>query len=247
MSHTVVFVHGGFHGGWCWRKVAVPLRRLGWDVYTPSLTGMADRSHLLSSDVTLGTRIADITGLIESEELTGVTLCAHSAGGTVATGVADSIPDRIARLVYLDAVVPESGQSQLDVCEGPEGIPDFFRKAAADAGDGWRIPVLREFDAASFGVTDLDDAAWVNRRLTPDSLPAFTEPLALCGGFDSVPAKTYVRSSWPVSFADRLMTRFGHDDAWTTHRVDHVGHDMMIAAPDDIVAIINDDSGNAAR
>jgi pimeloyl-ACP methyl ester carboxylesterase len=151
---------------------------------------MADRAHLLTPDVTLGTRIADIVGLIEAEELTGVTLCAHSAGGTVATGVADRIPERIRRLIYLDAVVPESGQSQLDVCEGPEGIPEFFRKVAADDGGGWRIPVL-------------------------------------------------AASNWPVSFADTLMGRFQDDEAWMTYRIDHVGHDMMIAAPDDVVAIVH--------
>ncbi|MSR15867.1 MAG: alpha/beta hydrolase [Gammaproteobacteria bacterium] len=124
---TVVFVHGGFHGGWCWRRVAAPLRALGWQVYAPTLTGLADRAHLLTPQVGLETHVQDIVGLIEAEELTDIVLCGHSAAGAVITVVADRIPARISSLLYLDASLPSAGQSMLDFMGDTQGIPALFR------------------------------------------------------------------------------------------------------------------------
>ncbi len=106
MASHAVLVHGAYHGGWCWTRVAEPLRREGWIVHTPSLTGAGDRAHLMSPDVSLSSRVQDIVAVIEAEELDDVVLCGHSAGGMVVTGVAERIPERIAHLVYLDAVIP---------------------------------------------------------------------------------------------------------------------------------------------
>lgn len=105
-----ILVAGGFHGGWCWRRVAEPLREQGWRVYTPSLTGLADRAHLLTRAVNLETHVCDITGLIMAEELENVILCGHSAAGSVITVAADRLPERIAGLCYLDASMPLDGQ-----------------------------------------------------------------------------------------------------------------------------------------
>ena len=118
---SVVLVHGGFHGGWCWRRVAEPLRALGWRVYTPTLTGLADRAHLLTPKVGLETHVQDILGLIEAEELDDIVLCGHSAAGAVITVVADRVPARIAGLLYLDASLPVAGQSMLDFMGDTQG------------------------------------------------------------------------------------------------------------------------------
>ncbi len=100
-----VLVHGAWHGGWCWQRVRGSLQARGQEVFTPTLTGLADRSHLLSPEVNLETHITDVTNLILWEELSDVVLCGHSYGGAVISGVADRIPDRIGALVYLDAFV----------------------------------------------------------------------------------------------------------------------------------------------
>ena len=128
---TFVLVAGAWHGGWCWQRVAQALRQQGHDVYTPSLTGVADRAHLIGPDVTLSTHINDICGIIESYNLTDVVLCGHSYAGLIITGVADQHPDRLRALVYLDALVPEDGQSMFDTI--PDEIAQGFIDQAASA------------------------------------------------------------------------------------------------------------------
>src|SRR5258708_37093483 len=102
---TYVLVHGGWHGSWCWKRVRKALQYAGHEVFTPSLTGVGERSHLNSATVNLSTHIADVVNLVRWEELSNVILCGHSYGGFVINGVPDQIPDQIRALVYLDAFV----------------------------------------------------------------------------------------------------------------------------------------------
>ena len=171
-NRTVILVSGGFEGAWCWVRVAEPLRRKGWRVFDPSLTGMADRRHLMSPNISFQTHVEDIVGIMESYELTAVVLVGHSAGGSVISAVADRLPERVAALVYLDAVLPEPGQSLLDFMGDSQGVPALFRAQAAERGDGWTTPAGQPFDAAAFGITDPDDQAWFNRRMTDHPLAA---------------------------------------------------------------------------
>jgi pimeloyl-ACP methyl ester carboxylesterase len=115
---TFVLIHGAWHGGWCWKKLTPLLRAAGHEVYTPTLTGLADRAHLLSPQIGLNTHIADISALLEYEDLHNVILVGHSDGGMVITGVAEVAAQRLAHLVFLDAFVPQDGQSLFDT------IPD---------------------------------------------------------------------------------------------------------------------------
>jgi len=125
---TYVLVHGAWHGGWCWKKVAPALRAAGHVVYTPTLTGLGERAHLANPAIDLATHVADVVNLLEAEELDKVVLVGHSYGGMVVTGVADRAADRIGRLVYLDAANPKDGQSLVDVAvrsssrSGPSGV-----------------------------------------------------------------------------------------------------------------------------
>jgi len=128
---TFVLVHGGFHGGWCWRRVAPPLRAAGHAVYTPTLTGLGERAHLATPAIGLDTHIRDVLGVLEYEELRDVVLVGHSMAGMVVTGVAERAADRLAHLVYLDACVPRDGECHLDA----EGIRGAAR-AAFEAGAG---------------------------------------------------------------------------------------------------------------
>ncbi|WP_444900316.1 alpha/beta fold hydrolase [Microbulbifer sp. VAAC004] len=112
---TFVLVHGAWQGGWCWRRVADRLRNFGHLVFAPTLTGLGERVHLLNDKIDLDTHIQDVLGVIESEELSNIILCGHSYGGMVITGVADKVPSNVRTLVYLDALVPESGLCTLEL------------------------------------------------------------------------------------------------------------------------------------
>jgi pimeloyl-ACP methyl ester carboxylesterase len=109
MAHTFVLVHGAWHGGWCWRRVADRLRSDGHAVFTPTLTGLGERSHLLRPGIDLATHVADIVNVMRCERLSDVVLCGHSYGGFVISGVAEEMPALIRSIVFLDAFVPKSG------------------------------------------------------------------------------------------------------------------------------------------
>lgn len=96
-----VLVGGGWLGGWCWQRVACRLREEGHDAHPATLTGLGERVHLASPEVDLDTHITDVINLIEFEDLHNVVLLGHSYAGLVVTGVADRVPDRISKLVYL--------------------------------------------------------------------------------------------------------------------------------------------------
>jgi pimeloyl-ACP methyl ester carboxylesterase len=111
MMANFVLVHGAWIGGWCWRPNAQAPRRAGHEVYTPTMTGLGERSHLLNPSINIDTHITDIVNVIKHKELSDVVLVGHSYGGMVVAGVADTLPGKISSLVYLDAFVPENGQS----------------------------------------------------------------------------------------------------------------------------------------
>jgi pimeloyl-ACP methyl ester carboxylesterase len=109
MQKTFVLVHGAWHGGWCWRRVADILIKAGHRVYTPTLTGLGERSHLAHGNINLSTHVTDVVNVLKWERLEGVVLCGHSYGGFVISGVAEKMQDAIASIVFLDALVPEHG------------------------------------------------------------------------------------------------------------------------------------------
>jgi pimeloyl-ACP methyl ester carboxylesterase len=156
---TFVLCHGGWAGGWQWRTVPDLLRKNGHVVFTPTFTGLGERVHLAHPDIGLTTYVTDIVNVIQFEELYDVILVGYSFGGMVIGGVADRIPDRIAHLVYLDAFVPQDGQSLADLL-GAE-ITTHTMEAVRQVGDGWKIPWL----------SDPGDP-----RMTPQPLKTATEP-----------------------------------------------------------------------
>src|SRR6266511_4363097 len=149
-----VLVHGGFHGGWCWRRVAALLRAAGHEVYTPTLTGLGERAHLATPDIGLDTHIRDVLGVLAFEDLRDVVLVGHSMAGMVVTGVAERAPDRLAHLVYLDASVPRDGECDLE-CHGLRGEARAAFEARAGS-DGLLTPRGR---ARDWGVASAEDAA----------------------------------------------------------------------------------------
>src|SRR3954452_14570534 len=143
---TFVLVHGAWHGGWCWGKVAAILRSRGHTVFTPTQTGLGERTHLLSKSITLDTFVEDIVNVLKFEDLKDVTLVGHSFGGPPITGTADRVPERIKQLIYLDAAMLQGGQSVFSLI--PEELVAARRKLAQDTSGGLSIPPP---PAASFG------------------------------------------------------------------------------------------------
>jgi pimeloyl-ACP methyl ester carboxylesterase len=132
-----VLVHGGFGGSWQWREVIKPLWAAGHEVYAPSLTGLGERAHLANPEINLSTHVQDVVSEITCSDLQNVILVGHSYGGMVITGVADRIPERVSQLVYLDALVPEDGQSYTDLI-GPVAAAGLLQAVQA-YGDGWKL------------------------------------------------------------------------------------------------------------
>ncbi len=133
-----VLVHGGWAGGWQLRAVATQLRAAGHQVFTPTLTGLGERVHLAHPDITLETHIQDIVNVIHFEDLSDVVLVGYSYSGMVTTAVAERMPERLAHLIYVDAYVPDDGQSLADIL-GPQ-MMQMLREFADQYGDGWRLP-----------------------------------------------------------------------------------------------------------
>ena len=166
-----VLVHGGWFGAWCWYKVIPLLQAAGHSVYTPTLTGVGERAAFSTPQIGLDTHIQDVVDLIETKDLQQVILVGHSYSGMVITGVADRVPDRIAHLVYLDAVVPRDGQSLVDTAPM---MGTYLRREANKSGDGWRVNPPR---GGTFGITEEPDASLVRSKVTPQPLKTFLQPV----------------------------------------------------------------------
>jgi pimeloyl-ACP methyl ester carboxylesterase len=231
---TFVLVHGAWHGGWCWRRLEDLLRARGHRVFSPTLTGLADRSHLASSGVTLSTHVEDVARLIRWEGLTDVVLCGHSYGGMVVSGVAEAAPaGAIGSIVFLDAFLPADGRSLLDytTSAGREGGPMVE--------EGEATGLVSPIPAEVFGVNEAD-RAWVDAMCTKQPYATLTQGLKLTGARERIARKAYVlatgwaNASFPV-FAEKVK---GLAD-WRYYEV-ACGHDVMLDAPERLAEILEE-------
>jgi pimeloyl-ACP methyl ester carboxylesterase len=221
---TFVLVHGAWHGGWCWRRVAPVLREAGHEVLTPTLTGVGDRAHLISPLVGLDTHIEDVVRHIDVEGAEDVVLVGHSYAGLVITGVADRRPDALRLLVYLDAFIPEDGDSGITLL--PPHIAVHYRESVAGPGHGWLIPPR---SLTVLGVTDPADLAWLTPRLTPHPWKTYTDPLRIGPDVARVPGAFIENVDWMrvfTPYAERAGAR-----GWPVETLP-TGHEAMVTAPD---------------
>jgi pimeloyl-ACP methyl ester carboxylesterase len=225
---TYVLVHGGGHGGWCYQRVARLLRSAGHEVYAPTMTGVGERSHLVSPHVDLDLHIQDIVAVLHYEDLRDVILAGHSYGGMVVTGVADRAADRVGRLVYLDAANPVNGQSLVDV----SGPYITWVRPLGRVVDGVELVMFPSSSdpSAMYGVTDPDDVAWMAERLTAHPWKCFEQPLKLSNeaAFLAIPQYHIVCTSTLATRDPELMGR-----ARAAGRLWDIdtGHDLMITEP----------------
>jgi pimeloyl-ACP methyl ester carboxylesterase len=236
---TFVLVHGAWHGGWCYRDTARALRGMGHEVFTPTHTGLGERSHWSRESITLETHIRDVAGCIEAEELRDVVLCGHSYGGMVITGVADRMPERIRALVYLDAFVPANGDSLnglLPAALPAEVAAQFlagFRGAALEGNSGLMQPIPAE----AFNVAE-QHRAWVNRRCVAQPLATFEMPLLLAGKHEQVKTRLYILADgWDPSPFRHFARLYAEKPGWQVTTMP-CGHDLMIDMPKELAATL---------
>lgn len=227
---TFVLVHGAWHGGWCWCRVAERLQSRGHRVFTPTLTGLGERAHLMSPAITLDTHINDIVNVIRYEDLHDIVLVGHSYAGFVISGVAEQVEDRIARFVLLDAFAPEDGDSMATA--GTQATREATN-AAVERGDT-TVPAR---SAAAFLVNEAD-RAWVDRLCGPQPIGTLLQPVRLTGARERIADKLYIRASaYPNSTFDAAMTKLRSRPGWRIADVP-CGHDVMIDMPDRLVELL---------
>jgi pimeloyl-ACP methyl ester carboxylesterase len=241
-----VLVHGAWHGGWCWRRVVQTLALQGHRVYAPTLTGVGERSHLMSSAITLETHIADVLQLIEAEELEDVVLAVHSYAGMIGTAIADRLPQRLKHLVYVDAVVPRPGESWGGT---HASAVREARLAAAAASPDYSFPPP---DPSVFGLAGAD-LEWVRRRQTPHPGHPYLAPLDFDPERVAAVPRTFIDCTQPaLGTIDAIRPRVRDprywDGAWQggggMRLVElQTGHDPMISAPADLARILLEAAG----
>jgi pimeloyl-ACP methyl ester carboxylesterase len=238
---TFVLVHGGFHGGWCWQRVARRLRAAGHDVHTPTMTGHGERSHLRSDETGLDLNITDVVNVLEYEDLGDVILVGHSYGGMVVTGVTDRVAHRVRHLVYLDAAMPLDGESLVDLSPGPIGSS----RQGSVVLDGVEVLTFDPAALAHLGVVDADDVAFVGPRLTPQAWRTFADPIHLTApdALAAVPFTIIDCVGSPSLGATRLHPGRKPGAAERVAAAAHAleidaGHDAMVTEPERVVELL---------
>ena len=237
---TFVLIHGAWHGGWCWWKVAPRLRNAGHLALTPSLTGLGDREHLAPllppAVLNLDLHVRDIAELLSVHDLSDVILVGHAYAGMVITGVSELVAERVTSLVYVNGVAPADGEAMVDQLEAVRGA-EFVANVRRHIADGEPFlppPVTPAEIAGRWAITDPADQAFMLPRLSPQPTQTFAQPVrtgnplaarlrrefVLCSesGFEPVAARATVAG-------------------WGVHHID-TGHDPMITAPAELAAIL---------
>lgn len=230
-----ILVHGAWAGGWCWRRVVPLLRAAGHAVYPITLTGVGERSHLLSRDIRLATHIRDVVNVIDNEELDNIVLVGHSYGGIVITGIADHLLERgtprLERLVYVDAVTPHPGESWSS--QHAKETVDARVKAAAETGNVSIPPP----DAAAFGLEGAD-RDWVNRRQTPQPFGVYQDPLMFDAQRVASVPRTFIDCTDPALPTIAVMRqRVRSEPGWKVVEM-RTGHDPMVSRPEELAKIL---------
>jgi len=224
---TFVLVHGAWHGGWCWRFVRPLLK--GHQVFAPSLTGLGERKHLARPDIDLDTHITDVVSLLEMEDLRDVVLVGHSYGGMVVTGAADRAHERVTRIVYLDAFVPENGKCLLDYV-----VPE---RAARMREEGEKMGSVTPPPLSLWGLVRDEHVNFVKPREVRHPFGTMVQKIRLQGRAEHLP-KTFIYCSSPATGSfDQFAAKYRTARGWTFHEL-ATGHDAMILMPERVAELL---------
>ena len=225
---TFVVAHGAWSSGWAWKKMRPLMRARGHELWTPSLTGLGERTHLAHPAIDLDTHIQDIVSVLEYEDLRDVILLGHSYGGMVATGVADRAAARLKALIYLDAFVPRDGHSLHDLVP-----PEHVKQQRENAIDGWKVPATPiPPDTAP------EDVKWIEARRGLQPIKTVAQKLRLKNGETKLPRSyIYCTKKGPgdvfVQFAARAK-----QEGWPCYEID-ASHSPNVTAPEALAEILD--------
>ena len=228
---TFVLIHGGLHGGWVWRRVSDRLEAKGHKVFAPTLTGLGERSHLLSKDINLDTHISDVVNLIKWEDLTDCCVVTASYGGFPLSGALEQVGDRVSSIVWLDAQKPENGQTVLDV------VGAGFRERITNAINKGEI----SFPPAKPGPIFVNekDADFVLAKATPHPIGTLVQPIKLSGAREKIAKKTFIRvPKYPDPGLSKLFAECKADKSWNTFELADSGHLAMLDAPERVTDLL---------
>ena len=240
-SKVFVLVHPAWHGAWFWKRVVPLLRQRGHLVFTPTLTGLGERSHLARAEVGLDVHVTDVVNVLKYEDLHDVILVGHSSSGAVITGVADRAPAQIALVVYLDAFVPEDGQAVLDLIT-PERR-QMMEGLVKTEGNGWLLPrfapppwetIVRDM----WGVTDEDDVRWMLDRLGPTPFGHLKDPVHRTNPAAEKLSRAYIRCrQFPNPRFDQHAEMAQRSALWR-YRELAAPHHAAITMPDTVTDLL---------
>ena len=231
---TFVLLHGAWHGAWCWKKVAPLLRAAGHEVYTPTQTGLGERSHLLNASINLQTFAQDLVNVLTYNDLNNVVLVGHSFGGNAITAAAHRVPERIAHMVYLDALIPVSGKSVFSLL--PPHAVQSRRDLAQKTSGGLTIPAP---GADKLGVFDPVDAAWVEKYCTAHPIATYEDAIEFTGDPDNGLPTTYIAVTphYAPTAQSRAYAQSRQD--WRYLEIE-AGHDAMVTSPKALAQMLLD-------
>jgi pimeloyl-ACP methyl ester carboxylesterase len=225
---TFLVCHGAWSAGWAWKKMHPLMIKAGHRLVTPTYTGLGERAHLAHPAIDLDTHITDMLNVIKYEDLRDFVLIGHSYGGMVATGVADRVRDKVKQLIYIDAFVPQDGQSLLDLNE-----PARARmQEAAKSGDGWRVP-----PNPTPADTSPDDVAWLNERRVNMPVQCFEQKLKLSAPLTLPRSYIYATRITPADTFGPFAKMTRSDPAWRYYEID-ASHSPNVTAPEALMTML---------
>ncbi|MBI0299947.1 alpha/beta fold hydrolase [Streptomyces sp. PRKS01-29] len=235
---TYLLVHGAWHSGQCWERVVPLLAAAGHRVLAPTLTGYGDTVHLAGPEVGLDTHVDDIVRLITEEDLTDVVLVGHSYAGLVISSAANQVPERIAHLVYLDAMVPEHGETAVDVMPFTQAMIE----QALASESGWRIPPLTGMEPSPglFGVTEPADVAWLRSMLSDQPVRCLQQPVRLDNPAVNAIPRTHIHcvADVPEGVTRRSVPALQPNGTPSQVWELETGHDCMITMPAELTELL---------
>ncbi len=227
-----LLIHGAWHGGWVWNEISDILRYQRYSVSTPTLTGLGEKKHLLSSKITIETFIEDVVNHIIFENLNNIILVGHSFAGSVISGVADRLKDRIQKLIYFDAIILIDGQKPFDIT--PKETVEQRIELAKKFGNNISIPAP---SADAFGVFDIKKSLLLEEKLTPHPLSAFQSKLILKNEVGNGIPLSYIFCTKPVYKSLESSREVVRKMKWPIFEL-NAGHDAMLTHPKETLNLL---------
>ena len=227
-----LLIHGAWHGGWVWNEISDILRYQRCSVSTPTLTGLGEKKHLLSSKITIETFIEDVVNHIVFENLNNIILVGHSFAGSVISGVADRLKDRIKKLIYFDAMILIDGQKPFDIT--PKETVEQRIELAKKFGNNISIPAP---SADAFGVFDIKKSLLLEEKLTPHPLSAFQSKLVLKNEVGNGIPLSYIFCTKPVYKSLESSREVVRKMKWPIFEL-NAGHDAMLTHPKETLNLL---------